>query len=292
MFVVVLGCALIITCITHRCTALSLKTTFRFLESNSWDLGVGDYNILLDPVMSQLDFGIPLLYAGNKRIIDGPRELYKLAEKSDFVLISQGFDDHAHRPTLSKLAQIAPTMKYVVAPAAKPILESCGIQSQYITTIKPGEKKVFKKRKTSMEILATNGALLGPPWQQKENGYIVRPTKDSEAIFPSFYYEPHCMYDENEVKQYSVEAVITPVVSQELPAYTLVAGGEKALKLAQLMNAKYILPMANGNLEQSGILSSIINAVGSEDDFVQLVKKSGSNLQVLSAPAGKLVSLP
>lgn len=39
---------------------------FRFLESNTWDLSVNNVNIFLDPVMSQLDFGIPLLYTGIK----------------------------------------------------------------------------------------------------------------------------------------------------------------------------------------------------------------------------------
>ena len=37
---------------------------FRFLESNTWDITVNNVNIFLDPVMSQLDFGIPLLYTG------------------------------------------------------------------------------------------------------------------------------------------------------------------------------------------------------------------------------------
>ena len=68
------------------------------------------------------------------------------------------------------------------------------------------------------------GALLGPPWQQKENGYIIRPTIISKKVFKSIYYEPHCMNDPEELANYEVDIVITPIVSQELPAFTLVAG--------------------------------------------------------------------
>ena len=61
--------------------------------------------------------------------------------------------------------------------------------------------------------------------------------------------------------------MITPVTAQELPAYTLVAGGQKALRLSQILEAKYVIPMANGNLEQSGLLSAIIRSSGSEGEF-------------------------
>ncbi len=100
------------------------KLALRFLESNSWSLQAGDLKFLIDPVFYQLHFGIPSLYRGNKRVIDGPRELYSLSQDLDFILISQGLDDHAHKPTLSRLAQIVPKMKNVVAPSAKPVLES------------------------------------------------------------------------------------------------------------------------------------------------------------------------
>lgn len=42
---------------------------FRFLESNTWDVTVNNVNIFIDPVMSQLDFGIPLLYSGKYRAL-------------------------------------------------------------------------------------------------------------------------------------------------------------------------------------------------------------------------------
>lgn len=265
-------------------------STFRFLESNSWELTLNDIKVFIDPVMGQLDFGIPSLYAGNKRVIDEGKEINNISQNADLIIISQGFDDHAHTPTLQKLAKLNSNLKYLCPPSAKGILEKCGISSNSISTILPGENFTFKKGNTDLEVVATTGALLGPPWQQKENGYILRSKK--AGLFPSVYYEPHCMFDETELTKYSADVVITPIVSQELPAYTLVAGGEKALKLADVLKAKYLIPMANGNLDTTGVLSAIVKTAGSESEFRGLARRLNSRLKVLSAPPGQEVSLP
>jgi len=211
-----------------------------------------------------------LLYKGERLTIKGDDELQILSKLTDYVLITQGFDDHAHTPTLKKLATICPNMPYICPPSARGILERCGISSGKITTILPGESTQIKKKNTIIDIVATTGALLGPPWQQKENGYIIKPQAKN---IPSLYVEPHCMYDADELSKYSVDYVITPIVSQELPAYTLVDGGKKALDLAKTLSAKSIIPMNNGGLEQSGVLSALVEAKGSEETFKELVKK-------------------
>ena len=46
----------------------------RFLESNTFIFQLGDVKIFSDPVMSQLDFGIPAVYRGNKKVIDDPND--------------------------------------------------------------------------------------------------------------------------------------------------------------------------------------------------------------------------
>eukprot|EP01038_Epipyxis_sp_PR26KG_P008967 gene8967-12095_t len=258
----------------------------RFLESNSWEIQSGSIRFLIDPIMSQLDFGVPALYAGNKKFINGEVELVRLAQTIDFVLISQGFDDHAHKPTLSRLQRLKPTLSYICPPSAVSILKSCGIEDKFIKSILPGQKTNFEKGNESVEIFATTGALLGPPWQQKENGYVIE-FRNGKKI----YYEPHCMYDEKELLNIKVDVVITPVVSQELPNYTLVAGGLKALNLAKLLNAKYIIPMANGDLKATGLLANLINEVGSEEQFKQITQQKSKNIKVISAPAGKMVEI-
>ena len=263
----------------------------RFLESNTFIFQLGDVKIFSDPVMSQLDFGIPAVYRGNKKVIDENLELELAAETSDVVMISQSYDDHAHTPTLKKLAVMRPGMPYLCPPSAKTLLMSCGIPEEMITTLLPGQKHEIAKGETKVEILATNGALLGPPWQQKENGYVMRSISPSSP-FPSIYYEPHCMYDELELKRIgNIDYVIAPVVAQKLPGYTLVDGGKKALDLAKLLGAKYFIPMMNGGLNQQGILSSIVKKEGSVDEFIQIAKLALPDMQILDGAPGLEIAL-
>ena len=66
--------------------------------------------------------------------------------------------------------------------------------------------------------MARTGALVGPPWAKRENGFLF-----SEAGGISLYYEPHCDYDESSLAGIaSVDMVITPVVNQELLSFPLV----------------------------------------------------------------------
>ena len=99
----------------HRRFSLSMAhaSYARFLESNTFIFQLGDVKIFSDPVMSQLDFGIPAVYRGNKKVIDEKLELDIAAETSDIVMISQSYDDHAHTPTLKKLATMRPEMPYL-----------------------------------------------------------------------------------------------------------------------------------------------------------------------------------
>jgi L-ascorbate metabolism protein UlaG (beta-lactamase superfamily) len=261
----------------------------RFLESNTFIFQLGDVKIFSDPVMSQLDFGIPLVYKGNKKFIDENFELEDAAQTSDMVMISQSFDDHAHVPTLKRLAKMRPDMPYLVPPSAKATLISCGIPENMITTLLPGQRHEISKGDTKVEILATNGALLGPPWAQKENGYIMRsPLK----AFPSVYYEPHCMFDELELKRIgNVDYVICPVISQKIGSYDLVAGGKKSIDLAKVLGAKYFIPMMNGGLTQEGVLSNVVQKEGTVESFIEMARTSMPNMKILDGSPGRMIEL-
>lgn len=63
------------------------------------------------------------------------------------------------------------------------------------------------KKGSAVEIFATSGALLGPPWQAKENGYLIR-GKAKQGNKYDLYYEPHCMYDEAELAAFEAEVII------------------------------------------------------------------------------------
>lgn len=55
----------------------------------------------------------------------------------------------------------------------------------------------------------------------------------------SLYYEPHCVYNEDFIKNEKADIVITPVIKQLLPKFTLVSGQEDAVKLAKQLQARY-----------------------------------------------------
>lgn len=54
----------------------------------------------------------------------------------------------------------------------------------------------------------------------------------------SLYYEPHCVYDKDIIGKEKADIVITPVIKQLLPSFTLVSGQEDAVQLAKLLNSK------------------------------------------------------
>jgi len=56
----------------------------------------------------------------------------------------------------------------------------------------------------------------------------------------TLYYEPHCVYNEELLKDERADIVITPVIKQLLPSFTLVSGQEDAVKLAKLLRARYV----------------------------------------------------
>jgi len=259
-----------------------------FLESNSWYLKFGELSVMIDPVMDTLDFGIPVLYSGVKKYINGKEKLLELVPSVDFVLISQGLDDHAHSKTLAKLVKLKPDLAYIAPFSAQPILKASGIDLDFCTFLSPGMKKNLVKGSSTLQVTATKGALVGPPWQNCENGYILKQLRAdlSEASCKSIYYEPHCMFDETELAQYNADVVITPIVSQELPGYTLVAGGEKALQLAKTLKAKCVVPMNNGDLNQSGLLASLVRSKGTLTEFKRLIAKSEYDISVENVVPG------
>ncbi|PWA52409.1 metallo-hydrolase/oxidoreductase superfamily protein [Artemisia annua] len=55
----------------------------------------------------------------------------------------------------------------------------------HLKTLKPLSQKLPNVR-------ATAGPILGPPWQQPENGYIAASPQGQLTL----YYEPHCVYDQ------------------------------------------------------------------------------------------------
>ncbi|CAI8595697.1 unnamed protein product [Vicia faba] len=261
----------------------SYKLTY--LEGNSWLWNVGGPNILVDPILvGNLDFGIPWLYDASKKFLNN-FQLSDLPE-IDCLLITQSLDDHCHLKTLNPFSQKFPNTKVISTPNAKTLLDPL---FRNVTYIEPGQSsEIETKDGSKITIKATAGPVLGPPWQRPENGYLVT----SPLVQLSLYYEPHCVYNHRFIEKERADIVITPVVKQLLPNFTLVSGQEDAVKLAKLLQAKFVVAMKNGDLDSKGPLASIIQSEGTIESFKELLSKELPGVEVVEPIPGIPVEIP
>lgn len=250
-----------------------------YLEGNSWLWEVGGVKILVDPILvGNLDFGIPLLYDASKKYLKN-FQLSDLPE-IDCVLITQSLDDHCHLKTLNPLSQKLPDLKVIATPNAKSLLDPLFTNVIYL---EPGQVSEIETNNGShVKIQATTGPVLGPPWQRPENGYIVTSPQGQLSL----YYEPHCVYNKEIIGKLRADIVITPVIKQLLPSFTLVSGQEDAVHLAKLLCSKYVVPMKNGDLDSKGVLASLVKSEGTIESFKGLLLKELPDVKVLEPVPG------
>jgi len=277
---------------TRRKVALKLT----YLEINSWVWEVQPQEagrplrILVDPlVVGNLDFGAPWLFDGAKRNPSvkalGVDDLLIL--EPDLLLITQSLDDHCHVRTLTQLSARAPDLPVVTTPNARPVLASLPTPFRRVTYLEPGQSTAVGDQ---VQVLATAGPVLGPPWQRPENGYILlMTTADDDDGHGLLYLEPHCVYDRSflETKRLRADVVVTPVVKQLLPGnFTLVSGQEDAVDLARLLRARYVVPMSNGDVDAGGLLAAVLSKQGTTQSFEALLSEALPQVQVLDPVPG------
>ncbi len=280
-----------------------------YLEINGFLMTIAGVTILIDPILEgSLDFGIPDVYTAKKKNLSS-LSLCDSLPPIDCILITQGLDDHAHVRTLKKLAADSSFDHVpIVAPlSARSALEISGLlrpsnvrflQHGRQTTIGPtnGESNTGAG---TIQIKATSGALVGPPWQTRENGYTIRSivssSLEARLLGPSVYIEPHVEFNIPELqKEAPIDVVITPIVGQRLPILDLVYGPEKAVTLIETLRPKVIVPMPNSNIDQSGPAALFVSTNGSESDFFRLLKKSkvaGTKVQELKPGQDETIEL-
>merc|ERR1712146_352924 len=230
------------------------------------------------------------------------------ANQVDLVLISQGFDDHCHEPTLKIMRNIMPNVPIIAPPSAKSLLESY-FPADQIDYLKPTESKTIKAfdnvkdkgDENKITITATKGDTLGPPWFDPENGYILTfpqmEMSSSKIKVKSLYYEPHCRFDAKEFQERKIQSdvVITPVIKQLLfGAYPVVDGQEKAIDLIEALQGKVVIPMNNGDLdlsESSVLVTQGIRRGGSISSFLTLLKERLPKVLYIDTPPGKNVKI-
>ena len=293
---------------TSKISSGGAKSTFSYthLEGNGqlWQATSTKNNaktsvsVVIDPIASQLDFGIPWGYRANKRAISEQATIDMICDANpSHCLLTMGLDDHTHLPTLTELRKRMPALRYIVAPSCEKKLLDFGIPADQITVLDHGESCLLVD---GASVTATVGALVGPPWQKRENGFLLKLTdngKSEEDATMSIYYEPHADVVLDRIKNLRANIMVSPVTKQSLPAqvpakgqYTLVYGGDRTLEIAECLGAQTIVPLGNGALDIEGPLAGLVEASGDVDEFESLVEQRNAGkdnaIRVAKATAG------
>ncbi|GAB4820141.1 hypothetical protein N2152v2_007187 [Parachlorella kessleri] len=172
--------------------------------------------------------------------------------------MSQAVDDHCHRPTLERLPKSLPV---VASPAAAKAAEKLGFTS--VQSVAHGEEVTVCGGR--LRVRATAGALVGPPWSTRENGYVLSETVPGGI---KLYYEPHCDFKSGSVEEVGqVDVVVTPPTSQVVLGFPLVKGATENSKLLPSLRPKVIIPLFNASFPQSGPLANLIKEQGSLEEL-------------------------
>jgi len=251
------------------------RVTYQNLGGNSWKMTfeTTGTTVLCDPwlVDSLTFFGLPLLYEGKK---DTTRLGVAAAEGTDVILLSQGLEDHAHPPTLELLPK---ELTVVASPTAAKVARDLGFKS--VIEMWPGQTRLIG----NLSITATSGALVGPPWSQRENGFIVR-EQGRQGV--SCYYEPHCSFDASALaREKEVDIVISPATEILIGAFPLVNGFEETKTLLKIMSPEVLMPLRNGAIDQSGVISPLVTESGSIETLKRDMLRSGLPVKLLQPPA-------
>lgn len=257
------------------------------IDLNSWIFHIAGQTILVDPWLIDplVFYGQPWLFTAyhNTPVAFTPDTLPPI----DLILISQGLDDHCHRPTLEKLVKRSypegnRTIPAIASPTAAKVLSSLGYTN--ITSLANWQEFEFKEL---LQIIAVPGAEIQPG--QAENGYLLKDLSSGETL----YYEPHLPPLEK-VKQKidTVDVAIAPVIGQIFPFLgQVIMGPKEALKLAQTLKPKFFLPTSAGDIRATGILPMLARSIGSLPEFRDLLAKSELSTQLLEPEPGQTLDI-
>ena len=246
-----------------------------YFGANSWLIDLDHTRILLDPwLVGDLVFGNQTwLFRGYHR------QSPTIPTAVDLILLSQGLEDHAHRPTLKQLDHSLPVL---ASPGGAQVAQQLGYQT--VTSLEHGQIHRFQDR---IEIETLPGAPIG---LQRENAYILRDLHSGHSL----YYEPHGFYADSLPSKAPVDVVISPIVSLKLPVVGAIIQGHKtAIELAQQLQPQIFLPTAaGGDVEYDGILDAMLSTAGSIPEFRQQLQAHQLSTQVIEPETGHAIALP
>ena len=240
--------------------------------------------VLVDPILAGplVFFDRPGAYRATPR--DGgaaaaARRRVLASPPYDALLITQGWEDHAHPETLELVAAsrlLKPDALVVAPPSAAEAVESA---LGAATTLRHGESAA----RGPLRVEAFPGALTGPPWATRQNGLLI--SHDGE---PGLFVEPHgdlggCSDAFLRGAAPRVDALVMPDRSQTLLGYDLVRSSTTA-RAARLLEPSAVVPLRNGDVDATGAIAPLI-VTGPAESYPP-------GLAEVSAPLGAWADLP
>lgn len=248
------------------------------IDLNSWILQIAGQTVLIDPwlVDPMVFYGQPWLFTAYHTTppVFTPTTL----PAPDLILLSQGLDDHCHKPTLQQLDRNIPVVGSKTAVATVQ-----GLGYATVTCLTPGETYISGE----MSITAVPGA---PLQGQVENGYLLKDRETGETV----YYEPHLCQLEKVTAHLAevVDVAIAPVVGQVFPLLgQVVMGPNEAMNLVKTLRPRVFVPTALGEIQMSGLLPKLIRSVGSVEQFRDQLAASGLSTKLLLPDPGETLEL-
>ena len=239
-------------CAAPATAAGALRLEYTALEGNSFRFMLpSGVTVLVDPwLVGALTFGPPpldALYSGRKP--SGELGI-GAAAGSDVILLSQGLPDHAHEETLRQLDKRLPV---VASPTGAAVARACGFTD--VRSLAHGESCLVR----GVRFTATPGALVGPPWSTRENGFLVEDGTEGLLL----YYEPHCDHARDALAATlggrRVDVAVLPVAAISLAGYPLVLGSpERVLDLLRLLMPAVLVPLRNDLIREQGVIAPLV----------------------------------
>lgn len=250
------------------------------IDMNSWIFAIAGQTILLDPWL--LD---PLVFYGQPWLFESyhvhsPAFTPDNLPKIDLLLISQGLDDHCHKPTLEKLDRSIPV---IASPEAAKVARSLGYTT--VTAITNWQEYIFADK---LQITAVPGAIVGA--QTVENGYHIKDL----ATGATLYYEPHLFRAEVQIEKRipTVDVAIAPVIAQIFPILgEVVQGPQQAMQLVKTLHPRFFVPTTVGETTTTGLLPMLTKTYGSVAEFRTLLANSGEATELLEPQPGETLDI-
>jgi L-ascorbate metabolism protein UlaG (beta-lactamase superfamily) len=245
-----------------------------YFDSNSWLIEIDRMRILIDPwLIGKLTFGNQAwLFEGSKN------SSHPIPENVDLILLSQGLEDHAHPPTLKELDKSIPV---VASPNAAKVAKELGYTN--ITALEHQKTHQLGQ----VKIKAVPGSPVGPTLV--ENGYIITGLESGKNI----YYEPHGYHSDSLQESAPIDVIITPIINLKLPLLgAVIKGQQTALQVCKQLNPQVILATAaGGDIDFKGVITSILKAEGSVDEFNRLLEQNNLSTKAIDPQSGETIEL-